>query len=175
MYQNIKVLNLSLRLFIPSSFHCKHLVSLLWTVNTVSCIIPFLSVNQDMPFILSILQTTSLGVKPTAVDECWVVSIDQSSGGRQRLASLCSPLGSIQLRFAVCRSSYCWILIPPSNIRPIDFFPEGCFCLHNYWIDFKQRGSSVRPRVHFFCKRNGTKNRPVLSVVFLAYARALQH
>lgn len=69
-----------------------------------------------------------------------------------------------KLRFAHCRSGRCWNLQPSFNISSIDFFPEGCFCLHNYWIEFKQGCSSIRPRVNvdFGCKRNNTKNRPWL-------------
>lgn len=151
---------INLWLDIPLSFHCKHSIptALFWTVNKIFGIIPF-SLRQSRYAIYSKHPPDhcSMGVRQTAVDECWVVSIDQSSGGWQGLASLHASLGSIRLRFSLCRSGHCWILIPPSNIRPIDFFPEGCFCLHNNWIDFKQRGSSVCPRVHFFVKETALK------------------
>lgn len=150
------------------------------TVNIPSY--PFSLSQSSCAFSPSILQTTVACVwdRQQWMNVEFFLLI--TSGGWQSLASLHASLGSIQLRFALCRSGHCWILIPPSNIRPIDFFPEGCFCLHNYWIDFKQRGSSICPRVivnfflFLFFERNNTKNRPILSVVvFLVYARALQH
>lgn len=106
-----------------------------------------------MPFIPSIVQTTVAWVLDR---QQWMnvelfLSIRALEAGRGWPPCNAS-LGLIRLRIALCISGHCWILIPPSNIRPIDFFPEGCFCLHNYWIDFKQRGSSVCPRVHFFVK-----------------------
>lgn len=122
----------------------------------------------------------SLCVRWTVVDECWVVGIDQSSGGWQSLAFLHRSFCSIQLKLVLCRSGHCWVLIPPSNIRDIDFFTGGCFCLHKYWIDFKQRGSSICPRVNvssfFFLERNiSVKNRTVLVVLFCVCGRARQY
>lgn len=129
---------------------------LLHIFNCKYSVLPFFylfpCVNQAVRYSPSILQTAvcvCVCERSTAVDECWVVPIDQRSGGWQSPASLHASLGSIQLGFALCRSGHCWILIPPSNIRSIDFFPEGCFCLHIYWICFKQRGSSICPRVPF--------------------------
>lgn len=122
-------------------------------------LISYLCINQDVSFSLIFIQTTVACVRQT-VDECWVVTIDQRSGGCRSLASSQASFGSIQLKFALCRSGHCWILISSSNFRRIDFFTEGCFCLHKYWIDFKQRRSSICPRVNVesFWERS-TKNR----------------
>lgn len=122
-------------------------------------LISSLCINQDVSFSLIFIQTTVACVRQT-VDECWVVTIDQRSGGCRSPASSQASFGSIQLKFALCRSGRCWILISSSNFRRIDFFTEGCFCLHKYWIDFKQRRSSICPwvNVESFWERS-TKNR----------------
>lgn len=147
-----------------------------WTVNILAPL--FACVYQNVPYSPNILQTTVARVRD---GQQWmnVELFYRSEPWRLAEPGLLTRLSWFNTA-QVCSVQIwsCWILIPPSDIRPIDFFPEGCFCLHNYSIDFKQRGSSICPRVlfFFFWERNNTKNRPVLSVVvFLAYARAPQH
>lgn len=78
----------------------------------------------------------------------------------------------MQLKFVLCTCGH-QFLIPPSNIRDIDFLTERFCCLWNYSVEFKQSQSPTCPGVNVDSlgererEKSSSKNRPTLIVVFV--------